>query len=144
MKFTVYRNDNQPFQTADGETIAKREFASHDAAVEFISSLPDQAAVEAGDYSLDAPEEFTGGVAPKLFILWDHKDGGYPTRGEDGEIITDGILGRIGIDNVYLTTYGARPKGTVPYEKLEVGQRVSNVRFSLSGETGYYDVYRVA
>jgi len=76
------------------------------------------------------------------FILWDPKDGS-PRRDDDGTFISEGVVGRITPGNVYLTVYGKRPKGSVDYKDLEVGQRVANVEFSLSGSKGTCDVYRV-
>lgn len=76
------------------------------------------------------------------FILWDTKDGHRPTLDENRDIISDGLLGRIGPDNVYLTTYASYPDEVRPAD-LEVGSCIQNVRFSLSGETGSYDIYRV-
>lgn len=62
---------------------------------------------------------------------------------EDGRIISSGALGVIGIDNAYLRAYGERPKGSVRYEDLEVGQVVYGVLYRLSGSSGEYDVWRV-
>lgn len=78
------------------------------------------------------------------FIIWDPKDGQHPPADSDGSIISDGVIGRVGLDNVYLATYGQKPKGTVEYTDLQVGHRVRNVRFSLGDRDGYYDVYRVS
>lgn len=144
-KFYVGRNDNQPFQDAKGSTHTVCEFLTCHEASAFIAALPNQESVEAGDYYLDPPEGWNGEeVAPKLFILWDRKDGPNPPRDEAGEILTSGVLGRLGRGNVYLTTYGARPDGSKTYDELELGEAVRNVRFSLSGSSGEYDVYRVA
>jgi hypothetical protein len=77
----------------------------------------------------------------KQFIIWDPKDG-RPFR-EDGGIISDGCIGRIGLDNAYLTAYGERERGSKPYNELEVGESVLNVTFRLSGQKGVYDIYRV-
>lgn len=76
---------------------------------------------------------------PRRFILWDsHRDGElrYPDENSDG------ILGRLSLDNVYLSTYAKYPEGRRP-EDLEVGEHIIDVSFSLSGEHGLYDVYRV-
>lgn len=91
------------------------------------------------DAGTNQPEETV-----KRFILWDQKDGPNPPRDEAGEILTNGCLGRLTINNVYLTSYGARPDGAKAYDELELGEAVRNVRFSLSGSKGEYDVYRVA
>ena len=85
------------------------------------------------------------------YILWDPRDGD-PRRAEDGEFISDGLIGRIGPDNVYLTTYadwpsvvlGGGTKAWLDYRDLEVGQRIRNVVYRLSGQKGVYDVWRVA
>jgi len=76
------------------------------------------------------------------FIIWDPKDG-YPRRAEDGSFISDGIIGRVNINNVYLTTYASYPDGAKKLADLEVGEVVRCTRFSLSGERGTYDIYRV-
>lgn len=77
------------------------------------------------------------------FIIWDPRDGMRPTSDEEGNIIASGAIGRVGPDNVYLTTYGARPENAPRYEDLPVGGCVRGVQFSLSGSKGTYDVYRV-
>jgi hypothetical protein len=77
-----------------------------------------------------------------LFILWDRRDGA-PRRDEDGALVSDGIVGRIGPDNVYLSGYAAYPADTRPLD-LDVGGCIPGVGYSLSGSRGTYDVYRVA
>jgi len=76
------------------------------------------------------------------FILWDKKDSFSPTRGSNGEFISDGVLGKIGPDNAYIAIYANYPGATRPIE-LDVGQCITDVRFNLSGESGMYDIYRV-
>lgn len=72
---------------------------------------------------------------------------------EDGTIISGGAVGWLGVDNVYLTTYAEykwRPDGTladkgepaVRHTDLKVGEHTS-ARFSLSGESAVYEVWRV-
>lgn len=78
----------------------------------------------------------------KRFIIWDEADG-RPRKDELLEFISDGLIGRIGLDNAYLRTYGVRPEGAPQYSELEVGQAVHDVKFSLSGSKGQYSVYRV-
>lgn len=78
----------------------------------------------------------------KLFIIWDEADG-RPRRGENFEWVSDGLVGRIGLDNAYLRAYGARPEGAPAYDDLEVGEAVHDVVFRLSGSVGRYSVYRV-
>ena len=75
------------------------------------------------------------------FIIWDSKDGNPRTK--DGGWVSGGLIGLVTLENVYLRAYGLRPEGSKPYEKLEVGECVAGVQFSLSGTTGSYDVYRV-
>lgn len=71
----------------------------------------------------------------KRFILWDPKDG-FPTEGSSG------ILGRITINNVYLTTYAEYPCHKRPQDLL-VGEAIRSVKFSLSFERGLYDIIRI-
>jgi len=78
----------------------------------------------------------------RKYILWDPRDGD-PRRTEDGAFISDGIIGRITLDNVYLGVYAQWPDDAPSVQSLEVGQRIENVRYSLSGSSGSYDVYRV-
>lgn len=77
----------------------------------------------------------------KKFIVWDPRDG-HVRYDDEGTPISDGVIGRVGEDNVYLTTYadyGNNPRHT----SLEVGQMTEAV-FSLSGSKGYYQIHRVA
>ena len=79
------------------------------------------------------------------FILWDPRDG-YPRF--DAEVdppkcVSDGLLGRVGADNVYLTVYAEYPDEKRPQD-LEIGQAIAGVGFSLSGGKGSYDIVRVA
>jgi hypothetical protein len=68
----------------------------------------------------------------KRFIIWDPSDGN-PRREEDGAFISDGATGRIGMDNVYLTTYPKYRDGEEKRPKdLEVGERIQGVIYSLS------------
>lgn len=82
----------------------------------------------------------------KKFILWDPRDGlpryGDWELGEGDKIVSDGLLGRIKEDNVYLTTYGEYPGEERPQD-LEVNAGIKGVVFRLSGEKGVYDIYRV-
>ena len=77
------------------------------------------------------------------FIIWDTSDGSLPRCGDDGKIVSDGVVGRIEHDNGYLTIYGSYPNESRP-ESLAVGERIASVVFSLSGSSGIYDIYRVA
>jgi len=78
------------------------------------------------------------------FIIWDPKDGnGSPRRDENGEFLSDGVVGRIPLNSVYLTIYGIKPDGAARYDSLEVGQCVRDVTFQMSGAKGIYDIYRV-
>ena len=76
------------------------------------------------------------------FILWSTRDGA-PRRDDDGVIVSDGIVGRIGPDNVYLRGYAAYPGDVRPLD-LAVGECIRSVRYALSGGAGIYDVYRVS
>ena len=77
------------------------------------------------------------------FILWDRRDGDRPSFDYDtDQFISDGIIGRITEDNVYLTTYADYPDGKRPKD-LKVGERISGVRYTLSGGKGHYDIWRV-
>jgi len=73
------------------------------------------------------------------FILWDPKDG--RPRYDDGECISDGLLGRLDEGNVYLTTY-AEYEGSPRHTELEVGGW-TEATFRLSGSKGRYKIYRV-
>jgi hypothetical protein len=79
------------------------------------------------------------------FIIWDPKDGnGLPRVDPDtGAITSDGVLGRITEDNVYLRAYPTWPADAKPIAELEVGEPIFGVRYTLSGGSGFYDVYRV-
>ena len=76
-----------------------------------------------------------------LFIIWDPRDGD-PRREESGEFISNGILGRLTEGNAYLTAYPTYPDARRPVD-LEVGGCIRGVRWQLSGQSGYYDIYRV-
>lgn len=80
------------------------------------------------------------------FILWDPSDGPIRRDADDPDsIISDGILGRVGIDNVYLTIYAGYPvdNDTRPRD-LAIGECIKGVGYTLSGSSGIYDIYRVA
>jgi hypothetical protein len=64
-------------------------------------------------------------------------------RNDDGSIATDGAIGRITADNVYIATY-AENLSREELDALEVGGHISDVRYHLSGEEGHYDIYRVS
>lgn len=77
------------------------------------------------------------------FILWNSKrDGHRPSSDEDGNIISDGVLGRITEDNVYLKVYAKYFDDKRPKD-LKVCEAIKGVMFTLSGESGSYDVWRV-
>jgi hypothetical protein len=76
------------------------------------------------------------------FIIWDNKDG-KPHKSDDGTgIISGGIMGWLDANSVYLTTYASYPDARRPAD-LEVGACLPGVRWTLSGEVGIYDIYRV-
>ena len=74
----------------------------------------------------------------RLFILWNRRRDGELRPGRD----TDGVIGRVSVNNIYLTAYAKYP-GTVRPVDLEVGECIEDVQYHLSGERGFYDVYRV-
>ena len=81
-------------------------------------------------------------MAEKKFIIWDPRDGFYPTLGEDKAIISDGIIGRVTADNVYLKIYAQYKDDQKSIDELLVGEYVK-ADFRLSGEKGSYKVFRV-
>lgn len=80
------------------------------------------------------------------FILWDARDG-RPREDEDGRIVSDGLIGRIGPDNAYVRIYAEYSEATkldadgTPV--LGVGD-FTDATFRLSGSVGTYRVYRVS
>lgn len=66
-----------------------------------------------------------------------------PIRDEDGAIMGDGAIGRVTEDNAYLSMYADYPDDRRPRD-LEIGERIQDVRFRLSGQSGNYDVWRVS
>jgi hypothetical protein len=77
------------------------------------------------------------------FILHSPGQHGFrPSQDEDGNIISDGAIGRVTEGNVYLTAYPKWPDDRRPKD-LEVGQHIPGVQYHLSGEHGSYDIYRV-
>ena len=78
----------------------------------------------------------------KKYILWDPRDNYRPRQDDDGVINSDGLLGRVTEDNVYLKVYANYP-GEKTHSDLKAGQHIKGVVFNLSGEKGTYDVYRV-
>jgi hypothetical protein len=78
---------------------------------------------------------------PKFILHSQTRDSPIPMYDED-RIISDGVLGRITEQNVYLTTYAQWPDEKRPAD-LEVGECIKGVYFSLSGSKGWYDIYRV-
>lgn len=81
------------------------------------------------------------GPSEKRFIIWDPRDGQL-RRDETGELISDGLIGRVGPENVYLTTYGEFPDERRPID-LAIGECIRDVKYSLSGSRGTYDIWRV-
>lgn len=82
----------------------------------------------------------------RRFIIWDPRDGNGYARWDDAgnKIISDGVLGRIGIDNVYLTAYPEWPElETRRPRDLGLNGIICGVKYRLSGESGEYDIIRV-
>lgn len=79
----------------------------------------------------------------RRFILWNRKDGPEPPRGEDGLIDTPGAVGEISLANAYLKTYANYPEGSRNPVDLAIGECIVGVTYTLSAESGVYDVYRV-
>lgn len=82
-------------------------------------------------------------MSEKKFIIWDPKDGPRPRVDDDGNIVSDGLIGRVTATNVYMTTYAEYPNNSRPLADLQVGEGIYGVRYSLSGSSGIYDIYRV-
>ena len=84
-------------------------------------------------------------MEPK-YIIWDPRDNYRPREDDDGNLVSDGLIGRVGRDNVYIRVYaqyGEDVKRDINGNlALEVGQFVE-ATFCLSGEKGSYHVYRV-
>lgn len=125
---------------ANGTITVRSETLEEEADAEAVQGVLLAALGRGGSSGSEGADMTTGPV--KQFIIWDEADG-KPRRNEDGEWISDGLVGRIGLDNVYLTAYGVRPEGSYPYDELEVNQALHDVVFSLSGSKGRYSVYRV-
>ena len=77
------------------------------------------------------------------FIIWDTNDGPLPRRDDDGKIVSDGVVGPIDDDHVYITTYGSYPGDKRP-KHLEVGECITGVLFAYERQPWILDVYRVA
>jgi len=78
----------------------------------------------------------------RRFILWSHDCGHYPLRDQDGNsIVADGVVGRITIDNAFLTMYCCASRQDL--EALPVGHMIPQVEYTLCGSRGQYDIYRV-
>lgn len=85
-----------------------------------------------------------GGTREMKFILHSRKHHGDKSLWDgDGVIVSDGAIGRITKDNVYLNVYAQYPGDQRPAD-LEIGEMIEGVEFRLSGELGVYDVYRVS
>ena len=55
---------------------------------------------------------------------------------------SSGLIGVVGPDNVYIKIYPAYDGDKSPTD-LEVGEKIANAKYNLSGSTGYYDIVRV-
>jgi len=73
------------------------------------------------------------------YILWDTRKDGV-LRYPDSDTV--GILGKLTLDNVYISTYAQYPDGKHA-RNLQVGEHIKDVKFTLSGGKGLYDIYRV-
>jgi hypothetical protein len=84
-------------------------------------------------------------MTEKRFIQHHRTHHGHkPLEDEDGSIIADGAMGRIGEDNVYLRAYAEWPEDDSRRPgDLAVGEHIPGVMFRLSGTAGIYDIYRV-
>lgn len=76
------------------------------------------------------------------FIIHDERD--MLQRDDNGTIISDGITGRIGADNAFLSIYAALPDNAPDLRSLDVGASIRGVSFSMSGGRGVYSVLRVS
>jgi hypothetical protein len=63
-----------------------------------------------------------------------------PLQVEDGRILSDGVVGRIGSNNAFLRTHAKYTGATHDDLKLGEGCRAE---FSLAGRTDTYTVFRV-
>jgi hypothetical protein len=79
----------------------------------------------------------------RRYILHDHSLNEDPQRNADGAIVSEGALGRLGIGNGYLTTYGSYPAESRRPGDLGVGEAIHGVTYNLSGGRGVYSIYRV-
>ena len=77
------------------------------------------------------------------FIIWDTNDGPLPRCDDDGKIVSEGVLGCVDGDSVYITSYGSYPGDKRP-KNLEVGECIAGVLFAYEGQPWILDVYRVA
>jgi hypothetical protein len=88
-------------------------------------------------------EETVMGDDGRRFIIYPHCED--PRMDEEGNIISDGVTGRISADNCYLTAYPKWPDDNdLRPEDLNVGDCIMCVEYRLSGSYGIYDIYRVS
>lgn len=93
----------------------------------------------------------------KKYILWSRLDATWPLgEGESrlgdggprvdaqGQIMSDGVIGRVTEGNCYLAAAYAQWPDTRRPRDLEVGECIRGVVYALSGSKGTYDVYRVS
>jgi hypothetical protein len=84
------------------------------------------------------------------FIIWDPRDGnGFPRRDHDGNITSDGLVGRIGRSNAFLSAYAGNlrtvcGRSTTLDELSENDTMPLEADFTLSGERGSYEIFRVS
>ena len=81
-------------------------------------------------------------VVPQFILHSPERHGLRPMEDDDGNITSDGALGRVTADNVTLKAYADYPTDVRPKD-LEVGGRIEDVEIAISGECDTYDIYRV-
>lgn len=96
------------------------------------------------NFEIFGPFDFPFPHEDKRFILWNPEDGS--PRNRDGEICTSGAVGVLSPENIFLKVWGVTSSGdslSESIKKIEVGERVENVKFNIANIDGIYDVYRV-
>jgi hypothetical protein len=81
----------------------------------------------------------------KKFILWNPIESGVyksPTK-EKGRIISEGIIGRVTYENVYISVYPEYEPGHKNPRDLEINESLLDVVFHMCGTKTKVDLYRV-